>query len=203
MPRTAQANRQIRQETAEKILEAAKAVFARKGLAARMTEIADEAGVSQGLAYHYFPSKEAIFVALLRQMTVPADEIRKRAQRIPGSPLEQLAQIVSAMVKRRRDDPGFYQFLRYASSNDSLPPDLREGLLKQAGAVYGAIRELIVEGQTRGEIANDDPDRLARAVLACLDGLSGLAPPSPEQFDKQMPDARVILRMLRPDRSQE
>ena len=43
-------------------------VFARKGLRATITDIAKEAGVSQGLAYRYFPSKEAIFHTLLRQM---------------------------------------------------------------------------------------------------------------------------------------
>lgn len=202
MPRTALVNKQIREETAERILEAAKEVFARKGMATKMSEIAAAAGVSPGLAYHYFPSKEAIFVALVRQMTVPVDDVRKRAEKILGPPLDKLCQIVSNMVQRRQRDPGFYQLLRQALSNDALPPDLRQALLSQGLAVHDIIRQLIVEGQARGEIANDSPDMLARAILACLDGLSGMALPSPEVIEKQMPDARIILRILRPDRHQ-
>ena len=125
------ANKQIREETAEKILEAAKVVFARKGIAAKMSEIAVAAGVSPGLAYHYFPSKDAIFVALVRQVTVPTEEVHKRAEKILGSPLDQLSQMVTNMVERRRRDPGFYQLLRQALSNDELPPDLRRALLSQ------------------------------------------------------------------------
>ncbi len=203
MPRTALANQRVREDATSRILEAAKEVFARKGMAAKMAEIAAAAGVSQGLAYHYFPSKEAIFVALVRQVTFPADVVHKRAEKIPGSPLDRLCQMVSNMVERRRRDPRFFQLLRQASSNDTLPPDLRDALLTQARAVHDVMRQLIVEGQTRGEVAGDNPDKLVRAILACVDGLSGMLPPSPELIEKEMPDARIILRMLRLDQSQE
>jgi AcrR family transcriptional regulator len=203
VPRTAQVNKEIREETTEKILSAAKKVFARKGISAKMSEVATEAGVSPGLAYHYFPSKEAIFVALVRQITVPTEEVHKRAEKILGSPLDQLSQMVTNMVERRWRDPGFYQLLRQALSNDALPRDLRRAVLSQGLAIHDIMRRLIVKGQARGEIANDNPDKLVRAILACLDGLSGMAPPSPELIEKQMPDARIILRMLRPDQHQE
>jgi TetR/AcrR family transcriptional regulator len=48
--------------TEEKILEAARVVFIRKGLAgARMQEIADEAGINKALLHYYFRSKEKLF----------------------------------------------------------------------------------------------------------------------------------------------
>jgi AcrR family transcriptional regulator len=65
-----------------KILTAAKKVFARKGMSAKMSEVATEARISQGLAYHYFPSKEAIFVALLRQMTDPSKSWKRHDNEI-------------------------------------------------------------------------------------------------------------------------
>jgi hypothetical protein len=61
------------------------------------------------------------------------------------------------------------------------------------------MRGLIVEGQATGEIANDDPDKLVSALLACVDGLSRVARLSPEEVEKQMPDAGMILRILRPE----
>jgi len=48
--------------TEEKILEAAKKVFIKKGFAgARMQEIADEAGINKALLHYYFRSKDKLF----------------------------------------------------------------------------------------------------------------------------------------------
>ena len=70
-----------------------------------MSDVASEAGVSPGLAYHYFPSKEAIFLALVRQSVRPADELRAIVQRIPGTPRDRLKRIVTGMLERRRERP--------------------------------------------------------------------------------------------------
>ena len=51
-----------------RILEAARAVFLRRGTAgARMQEIAREAGVNQALLHYYFRSKERLSAAVLQQ----------------------------------------------------------------------------------------------------------------------------------------
>ena len=48
--------------TEEKILEAAKTIFHRKGFeGARMQEIADEAGINKSLLHYYFRTKENLF----------------------------------------------------------------------------------------------------------------------------------------------
>ena len=49
-------------ETQNNILEAARIIFAKKGLAgARMQEIADEAGINKALLHYYYRSKEKLF----------------------------------------------------------------------------------------------------------------------------------------------
>jgi AcrR family transcriptional regulator len=51
--------------TEERILEAAKTVFHRKGFdGARMQEIADEAGVNKSLVHYYYRNKDNIFQAV-------------------------------------------------------------------------------------------------------------------------------------------
>jgi len=58
----------MREATREKILLAAVALFAEKGLAATSTQdIAKQAGVSIGLMYHYYRTKEDMFNALVAQ----------------------------------------------------------------------------------------------------------------------------------------
>ena len=203
MPRSPQANQQIREDTTEKILEAAKNVFARKGMAAKIEEVAAEAGVSKGLAYHYFPSKEAIFIALLKQSTPPPDELRATLEKMPGTPRDRLSRIVTTMIERRRNDPEFYLLLNQAVADDSLPSDVMESLKSQGLLMRDILRRLIIEGQAMGEFAKDNPDKLTRAILACLDGLSRMPPPSPEQIKDEMPDAGIILRMLSPKGGRE
>jgi hypothetical protein len=107
------------------------------------------------------------------------------------------------MVERRRADPEFYQFFSQAMADDSLPPDVRRDVYAQGVHMQKILRRLIVEGQATGEIAKDDPDELVQAIMACLDGLSRMAFSSPERTGSRVPDARIILRMLRPDQSEE
>ena len=54
--------KKIDQSTEQIILEAAKKVFVRKGMAgARMQDIADEAGINKALLHYYFRNKEKLF----------------------------------------------------------------------------------------------------------------------------------------------
>lgn len=55
--------------TEEKILEAARNVFFRKGMdGARMQEIADEAGINKALLHYYFRSKDKLFEAVFQEV---------------------------------------------------------------------------------------------------------------------------------------
>src|SRR5436305_2140381 len=56
-------------ETETRILDAARAVFIRRGTSgARMQEIAREAGVNQALLHYYFRSKERLSSAVFQQI---------------------------------------------------------------------------------------------------------------------------------------
>jgi len=168
-------------------------------MGAKMSDVASEAGVSPGLAYHYFPSKEAIFLVLVRQLVRPAEELRAIVQQMPGTPRDRLKRMLAGMLERRRKDPEFFQFFYQAMASDSLPADLREQIKEQGLSMREIMRGLIVEGQATGEVASDDPDKLVSALLACVDGLSGATQLSPEDVEKQTPDAGIILRILGPE----
>ncbi|MFN2217094.1 MAG: helix-turn-helix domain-containing protein, partial [Anaerolineae bacterium] len=64
-PRTKEQNEKIRRTRRREILDAAHQVFAERGFHdTRMSDIAQVAGVSQGTLYHYFASKDDLFLAL-------------------------------------------------------------------------------------------------------------------------------------------
>lgn len=199
MPRTEEANQRIREEQRTKILEAAWKVFARKGRTMTMADVATAAGVSYGLAYRYFASKEAILYALVEQSLQSSDAGFQHFREIAGTPGERLDRLISRLVETRRDRPEFSQLFYQVLNDEATPHDLREQALRQGQAFQDLLRRLIVEGQATGEVANADPDQLVTAVLASLDGLARLSVINPERFQQHFPDARIILGMLRPD----
>lgn len=68
MPRTEAGHEQVREATRARLLAAAVRLFSRQGYSATSVRaLASEAGVSLGLLYHYFPSKEAVLQALLAE----------------------------------------------------------------------------------------------------------------------------------------
>jgi TetR/AcrR family transcriptional regulator len=65
-------SRRDREATRAAILGAAEQEFARHGLeAARTEEIATRSGVTKGMIYHYFGSKERLYEAALEQVLAP------------------------------------------------------------------------------------------------------------------------------------
>jgi AcrR family transcriptional regulator len=199
MPRTEAANQRIREEQRAKILDAARTVFARKGRAATMADIAAEAHVSQGLAYRYFASKDAIFRELLQQLA-RSGAPGQRALEASGTPGERLAILLTRIIASQRERPGFFQVVNQTVRDEETPDDVRMLVRGMYQRLLGTLRQLIVEGQATGEVAAGDPDQLVTVVSACLDGLTRLAANDPERFNQQVPDAEIVLRMLKPCR---
>lgn len=66
-PRTTEQNRKIREDRKELILNAALELFARQGIShTTIDQIAKASGISKGLLYHYFTSKEALLEEIIR-----------------------------------------------------------------------------------------------------------------------------------------
>jgi AcrR family transcriptional regulator len=163
-----------------------------------MADVAAEASVSQGLAYRYFASKEAIFRVLIEQTLQSSDADFQLLLERAGTPGKRLTLLVSQMVDIRRERPEFFQLLDQALSYETTLNDLRELVRRRSQIFFDMLRHLIVEGQATGEVAAGDPDQLAIAVAACLEGLTRMALRNPEQLKQHCPDAEMILQILKP-----
>jgi AcrR family transcriptional regulator len=198
MPRSETENQRLRERQRANILDAALHVFARNGPSASMAEIAETAGISQGLAYRYFASKEEIYYALVAQAVqggLPEPEI---ARMMSGSPWERLEALLSRIVDARRERPEFFQLLYHVLSDDAAPAELRAQMNERGMFLASELHKLIVEGQTAGEIAQGDPYQLVVALLAYLDGLTRFSLYDPQRFKEHFPEARIIMRIFRP-----
>ncbi|MGC2289499.1 MAG: TetR/AcrR family transcriptional regulator, partial [Thermoplasmata archaeon] len=163
---------------------------------ATIAEIAEEAGVSQGLPYRYFRSKRALFRALFEGVLRTQSESALRAQSMEGSPGERFERIVTNMVDLRRMSPELSQLFHEGMDRALLPARLRQDLLQHGLRVRTQLRRLIVEGHASGEIVEGDPDQLLVALLATLDGLSRVGWVRSPSGAVAFPEARIVLRMF-------
>jgi AcrR family transcriptional regulator len=75
-PRTAQQNLAIREQRRLAILDAGLTVFAQKGYgASTIDQIAQEAGISKGLLYNYFKSKEDLLHAIFQHVVEQTENL--------------------------------------------------------------------------------------------------------------------------------
>src|SRR3954453_10639080 len=90
----------------EELLAAAVRVFARKGYhTCRVSDIADEAGVSHGLVYHYFASKDEVLETIFRENWGPIGEAIGQIAQTEDPAAEQLRKVASLVLHSWRRDP--------------------------------------------------------------------------------------------------
>jgi AcrR family transcriptional regulator len=199
MSRSDAVDKRPRETQRANILEGARRVFAHKGKAATMADVAQAAGVSQGLAYRYFASKEEIYRELVEQALEQAGlATAQPLHECCATPGQRLALLITRLVEYHRDHLEIFQLLDQVLSSDAAPDDFAELIRRRRESFLGEFRQLIVEGQATGEVAAGDPDQLVIAITASLDGLVRFGLHHPEQFHKLCPDASILLRMLKP-----
>src|SRR5215216_2785066 len=97
--------RQQAEERREQILDAALRIFSEKGFAgASIRDIAREVGVTEGLLYHYFESKEQLLDTCWRERTWRAHLERILAE-AGGKPVQQvLSELISDFLQTLREN---------------------------------------------------------------------------------------------------
>jgi AcrR family transcriptional regulator len=198
MSRSEALNRQIRDTQRQRILQAALELFARKGLAASgSAEIAAAAGVSSGLIYHYFPSKEAIYVALVRRAMEAATELTQSVLEAPGTPWQRLRSLCVQMFAGVTSVPEYTIILLQTAVGGFAPEEVRPIVHQHAGLALANITRLIREGQAAGEVADGDPEEMAQILYSIvLGGLAGMRLTG--IGSDAYPMADTVMRVLKP-----
>jgi AcrR family transcriptional regulator len=162
----------------ETILEAATALFARKGFSATPTSaIAREAGVAEGLVFHYFKTKKGVLLCILKDVTERyLSGCRARFENcrtgldavkaLIGFHFEFGAENTDALLVLIRDIPGsFCQNLALTNQNSS------NGMYK----VLCIWEKCIERGRRDGSLRHDlSPRETAFVIQGMLIGVSRL-----------------------------
>jgi AcrR family transcriptional regulator len=194
MPRTEAAFQQIRDVSKQHILDKAAEVFANKGLTnTKINDLAEAAGVSQGLLYRYFIDKEDVFIALLKKAIDDVLQHAQSAVKRTGTPLEKIRWLTEQILRGMSENPVYFKLFSQAMA---LPGRVYETLWKLE-TVVAMLRELIVEGQTNGEVAKRDPDQLLLLYISSIFGLAAGKGLNISWLDEHFPDATVVLQVLK------
>ncbi|PEA23652.1 TetR family transcriptional regulator [Bacillus cereus] len=185
---------QIRDERREQILAAALSVFSRRGVAGtKMSMIVKEAGISHGLVYHYFKSKEELFVTLVKRAIKGAQEALSLVTSLQGTAYDKIRKLVEEMM----DEEGapYFQLIYQARMSDGVPDKARILINQYTLDDYVSIlRPLFEEGQRDGTITPGDPGELIAGFLTVLTGVMMVGLVDERQF--RIPDIEMLMRMI-------
>lgn len=161
--------KQQREETRQRIIEAAFRVFVRKGFKGTSNrEIAREAGISPGLIYWYFRSKEDLFQAVVetKSFVFPLQQMAQTMREAP--PQEFLSRVAELVIALDRDP------VMVAAIRLLLPEALRNERVRRvfvARAIRPGLRAVatyLTAQQSKGLLRPLDPQIGAQLWMGLL-----------------------------------
>lgn len=187
----------MRAQSRETILTAALEVFGRSSFADGTTAaVAERAGVSKGLVFNYFPTKEDLLQALVEKTLGEALDFWE-AQPWQGPARDQLASWVDNALAQVLRRPGFYRL--YFSL--ALQPGGSAAVDRALAALEPRLRSYLERAETLfQEIGSAAPALDARLLQSAINGLAQaiVASPGYSREGGLIPDVGLLRdRLLR------
>jgi len=196
-PRGKKLNEQMRADASARITRAALEVFAEYGYhGTTMEQIMRASGLSKGLVYHYFPSKEKIFFHLVDTALDISRNTWQDALDSPGTAWEKIEKLSENIVKIAfTDESSLYSLIMVqATTQGKGIPGLMEHIYQRM-AYSSRLLPLIIEAQKSGEAVQGDPELLFFAYVGLVQGFVLFLLDSDELKKKITP--RILTSVLR------
>tara|TARA_R110002020_G_scaffold50791_4_gene143691 strand:- start:3537 stop:4169 length:633 start_codon:yes stop_codon:yes gene_type:complete len=170
MPEDTKKFRRRAEARPDEVLDAALAVFVQKGFAAsRVDDVAQHAGVSKGLVYLYFPSKEALLEGIVKRALVPiAEHALNDLAAFDGDPRLAITKVMT-LLGNQLAAPAGLAIPKLILGEVTRFPEIgmmyrREVLDK----VRPALQALLARGVASGHLRPIDPEMAVRSVIGPL-----------------------------------
>jgi AcrR family transcriptional regulator len=175
VPRNKEANEQMRAQSREQILTTARRLFAERGyFNCKVSDIASEAGMSQGNLYWYFSSKEEVLKAVLADGFETLGKLMEDVLARPGTSIEKLDTLLREYLVFGRERGEFVAIFMSLMAHGGVPLMHELGFdTVQIGMRYHqSLSIILAQGQSeRTIIADIDPNLLAMFFFAFFNGL--------------------------------
>lgn len=185
---------QIRDERKIQIMHAALRVFSKYGIdGTKMSMIATEAGVSQGLFYRYFKSKDELFTMLIQEAMEESISAIEKLDHLSVSPREKIRILSEAIL----DEGGkhYFMLIHQAHTSSGVPEEVKQLIEQYPLEVYiERLLPLFKEGQRIGEILEGNPEELISSYLSILSGVMVINSQGNNFYQK--PQVSLLMRIL-------
>lgn len=167
------------QETRERILMQAAALFNQKGFSgASMSDLMEATGLQKGGLYRHFESKEELAVEALDYAIA---RMAERFGQAVGTNRDAVDRVIAvsevwATVLHDPPVPGGCPLMNAAIENDDGNPALRARARTAMDGLWGLIERIVRQGRERGEVRPEaDPAEVATVVISLAEGALMLA----------------------------
>ena len=176
MGRNKEVNDKMKEERRERILVGALELFALNGLAGtRISDIARHTGMSNGLIYHYFASKEEIYTELIR---TALNKIQDACQALESMELSASEKIKYALdrlvytIHTKLEAGLFHLLVTQAIAAQNIPEEAAALLEDKRKIPHDTIVRIIKEGQKMGTIRQGRAEDLAFFFWVNINGIA-------------------------------
>ena len=162
----------IRLERKQQMMRAAIKVFAENGIRlTKISMIAKEAGVSHGLLYHYFDSKEEVLHQSLEWAMEAAvvQEDMEQLMKVKMPAVEKIRLFTRFAFEESNGD--IFRVIQHVDKSEDVL-EKTQTMVKSAGGLYiGMLTPLFEQGQREGDIIDGEPSVLANLFLTVIAGI--------------------------------
>ncbi len=175
------------------ILEAGLDLFIRRGYAStKISDIANQVGMSTGLLFHYFESKEKLYVELIKNGLAGPMSIMTDSGMEPIVFFKTTADWILGSLKTDAVFAKYFVLMSQAYYNESAPQSVKDML--KGFDIYTPTSHLIKKGQANGSIKEGEPYALAIAYWCAIQGIAEQMAMTPEY---PCPEGQWIVDILR------
>lgn len=198
MPKSHKQNLKIKDERRTQILSAALKLFAANGLAAtKISDIASASGMSQGLLYHYYNSKEQVYTELIRTAFTKLNTACRELEKNPAPPHEKIRMAIRALLDgltANADTSLYHLLIAQASTSDSVPEETRHIIRENSPVPYEILSRIFAEGQKDGSIKPYNPDEMAMVFWTSIKGIALHKAANTDTY--RSPDPEIVINMF-------
>lgn len=168
-------------------------LFVRRGYyGTTVADIAKEVGMSVGLLFHYFESKEKLYEEIIKLGLEATKSVMTLDKSEPIEFFTEVADFILNSVKMFPFSAKMFVLMMQAVTNEAVSPEIKN-ILSQLDDIEQSV-EIIVRGQQNGTIKQGDPFALSVAYWCAITGIMQQLAVAP---DIPVPKAEWIVDILR------
>ncbi len=184
MPKTKEQNDLIKDERRKQILATALKSFCCIGFdATKIDDIAKQAGISHGLLYHYFTTKEEMFFELFFHSR---GMYRKFETKILTDetldPLQKIRKLLTGLLQKMDTDEDFCLLMYFILNANLIKRDFDKEILKLCEtnhmflplkpSMKASLKEVLLEGQRNGSLSETDVAQMETVFWVIVHGIA-------------------------------